>query len=44
MRKIMVYVNDINELTAIVAGLTREGLAFTCELKANNWEIEITGS
>lgn len=43
MKKIVVNINDIQELTAIIAGLTREGLAFTCAGRGSVWEIEITG-
>jgi len=41
MKKILV--TDIDTFTAVVAGLTRQGLAFTAREVTLGWEIEITG-
>jgi hypothetical protein len=43
MKKITIDIGNIEEFTAVVAGLTRENLAFVCSLVGNVWEIEITG-
>ena len=34
---------NIEELTAVIAGLTKEGLVFTVTMRGGDWQIEITG-
>jgi hypothetical protein len=43
MRRIIININEIEMLTSVVAGLTRESLAFTVEEQNRCWVIEITG-
>ena len=38
-----IHVETIEELTAIVAGLQRESLAFHVEKRGDKWVVEITG-
>lgn len=43
MKKIIISLCETQCLTEVIAGLTRENLAFTCTLVGSVWEIEITG-
>jgi len=38
-----ITVSTVETMTEVVAGLAREGLAFTCEEVGQHWVIEITG-